>query len=591
MEPVETVYAITDHTRCLAFMLGDGIIPSNVKAGYLARLVIRRTLRMLRDLHISAKLSDLVLLHIDNMPEYPEFRERIDTITEILALEEERFADTLDRGRRLVQKTAAHFRERNETIPEVELIQLYDTHGIPPEIAKEAAAEAGVRVELSDTFYSLVAKKHNRAEAAEREEPGYRLPGIKPTLGMYYDAPAQAEFRAKVVAVVNGGVVLDRTLFYPEGGGQPADHGTLYAGNESSKVLDVQILDGIIVHEVDSQIFRKGDEVTGKIDWERRSAHMRHHTATHIINESAKKVLGKHIWQTGAQKSVDRARLDITHFKRITGEELNRIEMLANREVMADIPVEITWKERVEAEKRYGFVLYQGGVPPGREIRILKVGDDVEACGGTHVPSTGRIGAIKVLRTERIQDGVERIEFAAGDAAVKWMQERDRLLDSSADVLRVSSEHLPETVERFFNEWKDLKKENERLKEELAGMRVKVMLGDAEEIGGVRVVRRLVPDADMEELLKIASEFSKNDEVVALLASADGAGGAKIVVSAGAKATLRGINAGAIAKAMSGTVGGGGGGKLSIAQGGGPRGDKIDEALIRGIELIREKLG
>jgi alanyl-tRNA synthetase len=587
MVPVETVYSITDHSRCLAFMFGDGIIPSNVKAGYLARLVLRRTLRLMKELDIREPLIEIIEMQIRNFPEYPEFRERLDTIREIVALEEEKYADTIERGTKLVRKTAQHFREKKQAIPLGELIQLYDTHGIPPEITREVAKEAGVEVDLPDTFYSLVAKKHSKAEEEELEALPLELP---PTRKLYYEYPEQTEFEAKVLDVIENNIILDKTIFYPEGGGQPADHGTLSVNDYVANVVDAQNINGVIVHETDSDFgFKKGDSVKGKIDWERRLAHMRHHTATHIVNDSAKTVLGKHIWQTGAQKSTDRARLDLTHYKRISDAEFKEIELLANKAVMKNQPVFIDWMDRVEAEKQYGFVLYQGGVPPGKEIRILRVGNDVEACGGTHVSNTGLIGPIKLIKTERIQDGVERIEFSAGEAAVKRWEERDELLNKSSEALRVSPEQLPDTVNRFFEEWKELKKENERLKAELAEARVKAMMGDAVEINGLKVLSKKILHADVEELIKAATEFSKNDDVVALLAS--DVGGVKFVVAAGERAQKMGVNSGAIVREMSKLVGGGGGGKPGIAQGGGTDVTRIEEALTRGVEMVREKVG
>src|SRR3989304_8647 len=199
MVPVESVYAITDHSRCLAFMFGDGIIPSNVKAGYLARLLLRRTLRLMKDLDIREPLIEIIEMQIRNFPEYPEFRERLDTIREIVALEEEKYADTIERGTKLVRKTALHFKEKKENIPLGELIQLYDTHGIPPEITREVAKEAGVDVELPDTFYSLVAQSHSKEQRKEEETLSLEIPL---TQKLYYDYPEEREFEAKVLAVI-----------------------------------------------------------------------------------------------------------------------------------------------------------------------------------------------------------------------------------------------------------------------------------------------------------------------------------------------------------------------------------------------------
>jgi alanyl-tRNA synthetase len=591
MEPVERVYAIADHSRCLAFMFGDGIIPSNVKAGYLARLVLRRTLRLMAEAGMDVPLSDIVTMQIDKLPEYPEFSERLGTIVEILDREEDKYADTLERGRRLVAKSARHYMDKGEEFPLDEIIQMYDTHGISPEITADVAKEIGLRIDLPDTFYSLVAESHSKAE--DKEEVEQVIPGIEnlpDTERSYYYQPDELEFQAKVVAVIDGNIILDRTQFYPEGGGQPHDHGIITKGNSTYQVVDVLIEQGVIFHTIfeDMIDLEPGDIVDGAVDRGRRLAHMRHHTATHVVNDAAKKVLGNHIWQAGAQKSAERARLDLSHFKRITNEELKEIELIANETVMANIPVEITWMDRTEAEQKYGFVLYQGGVPPGKQIRVLRVGDDVEACGGTHVSNTGLIGPIKILKTERIQDGVERLEYAAGEAAVKRWQEQDDLLRLSADELKVAPEHLPETTARFFNEWKEFKKENARLKEDLASARVGSLISDAVDIGGLRVIARTLPGADIEELVKAAAEFTKESDVVVMLAS--DLGGAKIVTASGDIALENGANSGDLVREMSKVVGGGGGGRAELAQGGGPDAGKIDEALERGMEVLRESL-
>jgi alanyl-tRNA synthetase len=593
MEPVETVYAITDHTRCLTFMFGDGIIPSNVKAGYLARLVLRRTLRMMRDLDIRIPLSEIVKMHINNLPEYPEFEVRFETIEDILHHEEQKFAETLDRGRRMIQKSAKHYKKSGEKIPLDTLIDMYDSHGIPPEISKEAAAEVGVEVDLPDTFYSLVADKHGKAEEKEEKEIPYadRINKLPPTTRLFYDEPNRMEFEAVVLDIFDNNIVLDGTLFYPEGGGQPADHGKLIIDDDVLHVIDVRMVNGVVVHNIkeieDKLHVRKGDLVIGKVDEERRMAHAKHHTATHIVNDAARKVLGDHIWQAGAQKSTDRARLDLSHYKRITTEELNKIELIANRIVMENQRVQTEWMDRTEAEQAYGFGLYQGGVPPGDRIRVVKVGDDIEACAGTHCTKTGIVGPIKILKTERVQDGVERIEYAAGEAAIRAVQENDALLHESSNVLRVLPEHLPLTIERFFGEWKEFKKENARLKEELAHARVHQMIEKAIEVGGVRIVAEVIPGADNEELMIVARGLAGQDDVVALLAS--DFEGVKIVAAAGKGAVGQGVNAGMLVREMSHIVGGGGGGRPDMAQGGGVDPSKIDDALNSGTELVKEQ--
>ncbi|WP_424353292.1 alanine--tRNA ligase [Methanosarcina mazei] len=591
MEPVEKVYAITDHTRCLTFMLGDGIIPSNVKAGYLARLVLRRTLRMMKDLDIRIPLSEIVDMHIKNMPEYPGFRENFPVIQDILESEEEKFNTTMERGRRIIQKSASHFKKTGEKIPLSQLTELYDSHGIPPEMAKEVAAEIGVGVEFPDNFYSIIGELHNKAEEKEEEVIPYaeRLKHLPKTKRRFYDEPTRLEFEAVVLDVFDNHVVLDNTFFYAEGGGQPADIGTIVAEDTVYRVVDVQVYEGVILHTIENPgkelAITKGELITGKVDEKRRMTLARHHTATHIVNDAARKVLGKHIWQAGAQKFEDHSRLDLSHYKHISPEEIRQIELLANRTVMENKRVVTEWMPRTEAEQVYGFGLYQGGVPLGEKIRIVKVGDDVEACGGTHCTSTGIIGPIKILKTERIQDGVERIEFAAGTAAVRAMQKLESLLVDSSKTLSVPPEHLPVSVDRFFGEWKDLKKENERLKEELARSRVYRMLGDASEVSGLKVITEQVSGADSLELQKIATELLKTENVVALLAS--DFEGVKIVASAGEKAMKCGVNAGNLVREMSKIVGGGGGGKPALAMGGGTDPTRIQDALTRGLELVK----
>ncbi|WP_440952740.1 alanine--tRNA ligase [Methanococcoides sp. FTZ1] len=594
MEPVESVYAITDHTRCLTFMLGDGVIPSNVKAGYLARLVIRRTLRMMKDLDIMIPISEIVKMHIDNLPEYPEFQENFDVIEDILYHEERKFADTLERGRRMMEKSAKQYKKSGEKIPLETIIDMYDSHGIPPEISKSVAAEAGVEVDLPDNFYSLVADKHSKSEEKEEKVIPFadRIAKLPKTKRLFYDEPNRMEFEGVVLDIFENNIVLDNTLLYPEGGGQPADHGTLAVEDIVLNVVDTQIYDGVVVHTIDKiedeLHIRKGDLVIGRVDEERRMAHARHHTATHIINDAAREVLGSHIWQAGAQKFKDRARLDLSHYKRITQEELDQIELIANRTVMENKRVLSDWMDRTEAEQKYGFRLYQGGVPPGKLIRVMQVGNDIEACAGTHCTNTGLVGPIKILKTERIQDGVERLEYAAGEAAIKAMQDLESLVRDSSETLRVSAEQLPSTIERFFDEWKDLKKENTRLKEELAHTRVSQLVTEAENINGIRVIAKSISHADSDELTKTAGQLTEEKDVVAVLISE--MNGVKIVAAAGEDAVKNGINVGSIVKEMSAIVGGGGGGRPNMARGGGTDTSKMDEALNRSIELLKEQI-
>jgi alanyl-tRNA synthetase len=595
IEPVEKVYAIVDHSRCLAFMLGDGIVPSNAKAGYLARLVIRRMLRQMDALKLDVPIADLVEMQLASIGD-PAYLRRLDTAREILDLEEEKYRQVISKGRRLLARSVKKFGDAG-TIPTSQLIEWYDTYGIPPEVTKEVADSEKIGIDLPDNFYSMVASTHAAALAEVSETPyaeyADRLKFIPKTLRLFYDEPSGITFEAVVLDVFDNHVVLDQTLFYPEGGGQPADHGTITSPDLVLRVVDVQSANGIILHKVDepeeelAYLVKKGDIISGTIDSKRRLAHTQAHTATHIVNHCAKAVLGDHVWQTGAQKSETKARLDITHFKRITDEEFFEIERLANKEVAKNQRVYTEWMDRIDAEKEYGFVLYQGGVPPGSDIRVVRVGGDVEACAGTHLRYTGMIGQIKLLHTERIQDGVERIEFAAGNAAVLASQARDTILNSACSILRVPPEKLPDAADRFFTEWKELSKQNTRLKEELASVLAGNMVAGARSSGDVRVASYISADADMQELIKIAGAMREIPDMIAFVGSTHDGG--KVAVSVGKDARAGGFDAGAIVREICKEIGGSGGGKPDLAQGGGPDAGKLQEAFDAGVGSIIER--
>ena len=508
VRPYELIYAIADHTKALTFMLADGVIPSNVKAGYLARLLIRKSIRHLRELGLDMPLAEIVAMHIKELHKtFPEFKEMEDVILDIINVEEKRYQETLRRGSDLVKREIARLKKKGiNELPLEKLILFYESHGLTPEIVAEVAQREGIKVEIPDNFYTLVAKQAEKTEkktAGEYVVDFELVKDLPNTRTLYYEDPFMKEFDAEVIKVIDDWVVLNQTVFYPEGGGQPYDTGVLTVNGEEVKVTNVQKVGKVILHRVDRpELFKPGAKVHGRIDWERRIQHMRHHTGTHVLMGALVRVLGKHVWQAGSQLHTDWARLDISHYKRITEEELREIERLANRVVMENRKVTWEWLPRTEAEMKYGFRLYQGGVVPGRVIRVLKIEDwDVQACGGTHLPNTGLIGPIKILRTERIQDGVERIIFAAGEAAINWMQETERLLKKTAEVFRVPVEKVPETAERFFNEWKEAKKEVEKLRKELAKLLVYELEGKAGKIGDVEFIGAVV-DGKMTTLEK-----------------------------------------------------------------------------------------
>ncbi|WP_126664024.1 alanine--tRNA ligase [Haloterrigena salifodinae] len=582
VEPLEDIYAIADHCRTLAYMLGDGIVPSNVGTGYLARMVLRRTKRLCDNAGVDAPLDELV----DMQAERLEYENR-DTIRDIVRTEVEKYRETLERGGRRVETLAEEYAEKGEPIPIEELIELYDSHGIQPDMVEEIAEEAGAEIDVPDDFYSLVAQRHDTPEAVEAadDDEEDRFEDLPETEKLYYDDQQRTQFEAVVLDVFEReegyDVVLDQTMFYPEGGGQPADTGTLSTDDTAAEVTDVQIEDGVILHRADENP-GKGEFVNGQIDGGRRRQLMRHHTATHIVIHAARQVLGEHIRQAGAQKGVDSSRIDVRHYDRISRADVKEIESLANELVMDNTQVSQDWPDRHDAEAEHGFDLYQGGIPPGEQIRLIQIADDIQACGGTHVARTGDIGSIKILNTERVQDGVERITFAAGEAAIESTQEKEDALYEAADVLDVSPEDVPETAERFFEEWKARGKEIEDLTEQLAAARAGDSGGGEEVDVGDRtaVVDRI--DADMDELRATANALVEEGKIAVL---GSGQSGAQFVVAVPDDSD---VNAGEVVGELAGRVGGGGGGPPDFAQGGGPNVEDLDAALEDAPDVLRQ---
>ena len=587
--PLEDVYAIADHCRALAYMLGDGIVPSNVGTGYLARMVLRRTKRFCDTVGVDAPLDELIDMQAARLG-----YENRDTVRDIVRTELEKYRETLDRGGRRVRQLAREYADRGESIPTEELIELYDSHGIQPDMVAEIAANVGVGVEVPDEFYSLVAERHSdEGEAAETGKTRHDGPlaDVPETNRLYYDDPEGIEFEAVVLEVLERGdhdggehydVVLDRTLFYPEGGGQPADHGTLSTDNVTATITDVQSIDGVLYHRTDDDP-GTGEIVRGRIDPLRRRRLMRHHTATHIVIHAAREVLGEHVRQAGAQKGTDSSRIDVRHYERIGRDQRQDIERLANAIVMENTSVTEEWPDRHEAERKYGFDLYQGGIPPGTNVRLIHVATDVQACAGTHVDRTGDVGAIKITDTRRVQDGVERLVFAAGDAAIEATQRTEDALYETAYALDVSPEKVPEAATQFFEEWKARGKHIDELNEQLAAARVgetdarEVAVGEA-----AAVIQRL--DVEVDELRATANALVEEGKITVL-----GSGGedAQFVV---AVPDGVGVNAGDAVSELAARVGGGGGGPPDFAQGGGPEGEKVDEALEAAPDVLRRVL-
>ncbi len=577
------VYIIADHSRTISWMLSDGIVPSNVEEGYLARMMIRRTLRQIDQLKNDISLKTVVEKQMEKFSEIVDLDKK-GLVFDILDNEIEKYEETLEKGKRLVKRELEK-KEEGEKISLDMLIEFYDTHGVHPTIVKDLAEGFDVEVDIPENFNTLLAERHETSEEEEEEEAveRYDVPDTRP---IYYDNPDAQNFEAVVLHSEPGEVVLDQTLFYPEGGGQPSDRGVLSTENQVYPVDHVRKVDGVIVHEIEGQI-PKAETVQGSIDWDRRMALTRHHTATHIIISAAREVLGEHIWQSGAQKGVENARLDISHYKRIGRDEIKAIERRANELVLEDIPVEKEELTRDEAEKRFGFELYQGGVPQSDIIRVVHISDvddyDAQACGGTHVHRTSEVGAIKILKTQRIQDGVERLVYSAGLATVENVQHQEDLLLNTASKFSVDPEKLPDTAERFFNEWKQRGKELEELKK-YKSIAVAEELVPGEEEEGIEFIIDTL-DMETKEMLSTAESLTSEKDRVVLLAS-EGEN-VQLVFS---RSDNLDLDISDVLREAAKEINGGGGGSPKTAQGGGGKPEGREKALERGKELVLEEL-
>ncbi|MFQ5837530.1 MAG: alanine--tRNA ligase [Thermoplasmata archaeon] len=577
--PLEDLYAVCDHARALAFVLNDGVVPSNVKEGYFARLLVRRALRALERLDMDLTLPDVLSQQIHHFSkDFPELVESEEEILKLVKVEERKYRETLRKGRRIVRDLESKMTTEGRGLGVEHLVDLYDSHGLVPEVVRDFAQEP---VEIPDDFFSQVALRHLQPE--EVEKPPLEPPqGLPPTKLLFYDDPRKFSFEAKVSGTFDGQVILDETYFYPEGGGQEADTGQI----GDHKVVDVQLVGGVVLHRVEGAAdFEPEQRVECRVDRERRLRLMRHHTATHIVNGAARAILGGHVWQAGARKSEDRATLDITHYENLSREELEAIEKLANRIVLEDRVVHQSFVKREEAEARHGFVLYQGGSIPGKMIRVVDIDRfDVEACGGTHTFRTGEVGLIKILRSRRIQDGVVRLEYVAGEAALEYLRDQEGVVRRASAVLKTKPEDLPQAAERLLAEWRGLSKRVERFEALEASKAVEEMLTSAEEIHGFKLVTHQ-RGGDMKDLLFLARLLLKRPKIICVLGARNDT--ASILIGRSRDVPLDASEAIGDAAAV---LGGKGGGKPDFARGGGPRVEKLEKALDSAVSKVKAML-
>src|SRR5438552_1143787 len=598
VQTLEAAYAITDHTKSISFLLAEGVVPSNVGEGYLTRLIIRRAARLARQLGILQELPGIIEGQIKLWGgEFHLLREMRGEILEGLRIEVEKYEETISKGSEVVLRRSKERSSRDtRKIPTDQLVLLYDSQGLAPEIVKESAEKVGVEVEIPENFLTLVAERHSKPTTSlevSSSEPEWeaKLKDLPATRASYYDDAYQTRFQSKIVAkVAENAVVLDQTCFYPEGGGQPADHGELRFGDRKLKVTNVKKFGNIIVHFLDQPIDQEIDLVEGEIDWQRRVNLMRHHTGTHALIGAARRVLGEHVWQAGAQKEVESSRLDITHFREISGKERERIERLVNQVILRDLPVQVAWMAREKAQAKYGYRLYQGGAVPGSKIRVVRIqGWDAEACGGTHCKRTGELGVFKIEKAGKLQDGVERIIFSAGEPALKRINQQGEALAKASELLKTTPEKLPESIKTIVAERDSLERELERVHAKTTESHVKQLAKKAIALGTVRLVLSKTAKRKGIDAVEVANRLKESDpNIIAVIFEVSER--VQVVAAAGAQAVKAGVNAGQIVSEASKLLGGGGGGRPFFATGGGSSKDKVDEAIKAAEQVVTKQL-
>ncbi|ROT98358.1 alanine--tRNA ligase [Marinobacter sp. R17] len=582
---------VADHIRSCAFLIADGVMPSNEGRGFVLRRIIRRAARHGNKLGAREpffyKLTAALVELMGNA--YPELVRTQAQIEKVLQQEEEQFARTLDKGLRLLEQDIAEL--KGTQIPGETIFTLYDTFGFPVDLTNDIARERGLTLDY-DGYEKAMEAQRERARAASKFGIDYNatagLGGSTEFTG-YEKIDGHETIRT---VLVNGEeanaetgdeavVVLERTPFYAESGGQVGDTGLLTWSGGRFQVTDTKKDGANHLHigtVIEGELF-PGLEVDARIDHARRQAIALNHSATHLLHAALRKILGDHVTQKGSLVEADRLRFDFSHFEPVTPEQLKDIEALVNDEILANEPVGVEVTDMEDAKEKGAMALF--GEKYGDEVRVLTMGRDrysVELCGGTHVSRTGDIGAFRITSESGISSGVRRIEAVTGKGALAWMDDTESRLRQVAGLVRGTRDSVIEKVEATLDRNRQLEKELEQLKAKLASSAGADLAGSAIEVNGLKVVASELPGADRKALMDTADQLKNKlgSGVVVLAAVDDG----KVTLVAGVTkdATAR-VRAGDIMKKLAAAVDGKGGGRPDMAQGGGTDPSKLPDAL------------
>ncbi|PEW02293.1 alanine--tRNA ligase [Bacillus cereus] len=598
---------IADHIRTVTFAVGDGALPSNEGRGYVLRRLLRRAVRYSKKLNINRPfMFELVPVVGEVMKDfYPEVLEKQDFIAKVVKNEEERFHETLHDGEAILAEVIAKAKEGKTTVVSgVDAFRLYDTYGFPIELTEEYAEEANMTVDHKG-FEAEMEKQRERARAARQDVDSMQVQG-----GVLGEVKVASEFvgygtvatESKVVALVKNGeytdslqageegqLMLDVTPFYAESGGQIADRGYLLADGVEVLVKDVQKApNGQNLHKVvvEEGTLTKDAVVKAVIDTKNRSSVVKNHTATHLLHQALKDVLGMHVNQAGSLVTSERLRFDFSHFGQVQADELEKIERIVNEKIWESIDVEISQKAIEEAKEMGAMALF--GEKYGDVVRVVQVGDySLELCGGCHVDNTASIGIFKIVAESGIGAGTRRIEAVTGKSAYELMNDQVGLLKEAAGKMKTNPKDILTRVDGLFAEVKQLQKENESLAAKLSNIEAGNLTDSVMTVDGVNVLAAKVNVADMNNLRTMMDDLkNKLESAVVVLASVNDD---KVNILAGVTKDLisQGYHAGKLVKEVASRCGGGGGGRPDMAQAGGKKPAQVEEALAFVQEYVK----
>ena len=585
---------IADHIRACAFLIVDGVLPSNEGRGYVLRRIIRRALRHGHKLGQKNLFFHTLVetLDVQMGDAYPELRARRGMVEQALKGEEERFAETLDIGMKVFEEVALR---SGAVIAGADAFRLYDTYGFPVDLTADVARERGLSVDMAG-FDKAMEEQRERARAGSSFDAGHTLSAdvvksLPPTRFLGYDAMDAEELN--VVGIVRDGklidqlkegehaiVILDRTPFYAESGGQVGDHGKLHGHAGKMHVEETVKLAGTFHGHIGRWVgapLKLGDTLSGHVDAERRRATVLNHSATHLLHAALRKLLGDHVSQKGSLVAPDRLRFDFSHFQPIADADLRRIERMVNEEIRRNVAAEVHEMGMQEAIEFGAMALF--GEKYGERVRVLKMGEfSTELCGGTHVVRTGDIGMFKIIAESGVAAGVRRIEAVTGAGAEALIEAQESQLDEVAHLLSTSGEDVANKLRKLFDRQRELERELESLKAKAANIALAELATRPLEIGGIKLVAARIDGLDAKALRDGLDNLKQalGDCAVLLAAGSEG----KVSLIAGVHgAALKRLKAGELIAHVAGQIGGKGGGRPDMAQGGGEDGPKVAEAI------------